>query len=100
MFKGPIPKRKMVLHRCDNKLCVNPEHLYLGTQLDNMHDRLRAGHSPRGQNHYLAKLTDESVKEIRQLIPGYGVFSRKARELNVSRDLVCKVFYGEGWSHV
>ena len=100
LFKAPIPKGKFILHKCNNKLCVKPEHLYAGTQADNMIDRLKAGHTPRGENHYLAKLSNKSVTYIRNLKPSYGIFAAAARKLGVSKDLVTKVFYGEGWSHV
>jgi DNA-binding CsgD family transcriptional regulator len=40
-FNGPIPKRLMVLHKCNNKLCVRPDHLYLGTGADNQVDRMK-----------------------------------------------------------
>ena len=40
---GPIPQDMNVLHKCDNPLCVNPSHLYLGTQLDNASDKFRRG---------------------------------------------------------
>lgn len=42
-FIGPIPAGLSVLHRCNNRICVNPEHLYLGTHIDNMKDRKAAG---------------------------------------------------------
>lgn len=65
-FKGPIPADKWVLHTCDNKLCVNPDHLYLGTRRDNVDDAVRRNRlKPRmGQNNGRAKLTDEQALEI------------------------------------
>ena len=52
MTKGPIPKALWVLHRCDNPLCVNPEHLWLGTPKSNSQDRERKG---RGRNQWKAE---------------------------------------------
>lgn len=65
---GPIPEGMMVLHNCDNSLCVNPEHLCLGTAKQNMIDRSLRGRTnhPRGQEWVSAKLSDEQVRLIRQ----------------------------------
>jgi hypothetical protein len=60
-INGPIPTDKWVLHRCHNKACVNPEHLYLGTHRENMQDMARSGvkkrvyrtHCPRGHRYDL-----------------------------------------------
>lgn len=72
--EGPIPEGLLVLHRCDNPLCVRPSHLYLGTQRENVADmdaRGRRGRgyrmSRRGQEHQAAKLSDEQVEAVRVL---------------------------------
>jgi hypothetical protein len=64
---GEIPKGLHVLHYCDNRSCVNPKHLGIGTQQDNMNDMLRKHRSrdSRGENNENAKLTWEKVREIR-----------------------------------
>lgn len=62
---GPIPPGMQVLHRCDNPACINPEHLFLGTQADNMKDMARKGRSSRGVKNRTAKLTEEQVLAIR-----------------------------------
>lgn len=73
IHNGPIPERKLVLHKCDNKKCVNPNHLYLGTHSNNMQDAWDRGRQPRerpncrGLNHGKAKLSDDDVREIRRL---------------------------------
>jgi len=61
-----IPKGKMVLHKCNNKLCVNPNHLYLGDGSDNMMDRINAGYVHSNLIH--CKLYDEDVEEIRFIL--------------------------------
>ena len=88
LLNGPIPNNKMVLHKCDNKKCVNPDHLYIGDVKDNARDlwergnpfakidyyrktitgfeEKRVAHLPRGKDHSrpIAKLTPSQVMEI------------------------------------
>lgn len=68
-FVGPIPEGMMVLHRCDNRKCSNPEHLYVGTQADNMRDRSERHPNARGYKRPFVprkyKLTDDQVRAIR-----------------------------------
>lgn len=75
-FKGPIPRGLCVLHRCDNKICINPDHLFLGTHKDNVQDMHRKGKwrppSPIrphtwGERNPQAVLSNTQVSEIRRL---------------------------------
>ena len=64
---GDIPEGLCVLHKCDIPICVNPNHLFLGTQADNMLDKTRKGRQQRGIMHPSAKLSENDVLNIRKL---------------------------------
>jgi len=64
---GKIPSNLHVLHKCDVACCVNPGHLFLGTNRDNVNDMVKKGRQTIGERNPMAKLTAEEVKEIRDL---------------------------------
>lgn len=68
-FVGPITLGMLVCHKCDVPLCVNPDHLFLGTQTDNMRDKFRKGRAniKFGVEASTAKLTEKDVLEIREI---------------------------------
>ena len=65
LYRGPIPTGYLVCHTCDVPLCVNPDHLFLGTHKDNMGDRNRKNRTASGERNGNAKLTAEEVAAIR-----------------------------------
>jgi hypothetical protein len=89
---GPIPPGMCVLHRCDNPPCLNPAHLFLGTQGDNMRDMAKKGRAK-------AKLTEEQVRELRQR-KGTRTIYEFAAEYGVSKSLIGYVLNGRVWAHV
>jgi hypothetical protein len=67
LLVGPIPDGMKVLHRCDNRCCVNPNHLFLGTQADNMQDCSSKGRIQHGERAGRVKLSDDDVARIREM---------------------------------
>lgn len=67
LFYGAFQKKLVVCHHCDNPVCVNPGHLFLGTQSDNHKDMVSKGRHPKGEGNGQSKLTDADVAKIRTL---------------------------------
>ena len=102
---GSFPKELNVCHHCDVTLCVNPEHLFLGTNADNSADRDAKGRQVirHGEEFTHAKLTDDDVRAIRKrYIPKHPVHGARAmgREFGVSKTVVRWVISRRIWKHV
>ena len=100
---GDIPKDMCVCHKCDNPLCVNPEHLFLGTQSDNVadrHNKNRDAHV-RGENHGMSKLTPAQVIDIRTQYSS-GCMNQKnlAKKHGVSSAYVSDIVNRRRWKHI
>lgn len=98
--KGDIPVGLMVRHKCDNPPCINPEHLELGTQTDNMgdmSDRGRSSYGVRNPNHVL---NDEIVRDILRRVSEGETQSAMAREYGVSNMTIYTIVHNKAWKHV
>ena len=94
---GAIEKGLCVCHTCDNPACINLNHLFLGTQADNMADMVKKGRQVHGERQHNAKLTDDIVRHMRKenMRP-----TDAARIYGVSKVAASKVMRGITWKHV
>lgn len=103
IFCGPIPDGISVLHKCDIRFCVNPNHLFLGTQLDNMRDCATKGRIKNvpmwGEENPMAKLTQEDVFKMRKIRDEGGhSYRRIADQFNVSSMTAYRAIKKQSWS--
>ncbi len=96
LTKGEIPESLHVLHKCDNIICVNPEHLFLGTQGDNNRDRTRKGRTTRGSKSWRATLTEKDVIFAKKNFNKMRIIDI-AKILNVSFNTIWKIKDGHSW---
>jgi hypothetical protein len=100
-FKDDIPDGNDVLHTCDNILCVNPDHLFLGTKKDNSQDMKAKERHLYGELNTKAKLTEEQVFEIHRMYKTGVISTYKLAELfEVSQSTIWKILKGLRWEHI
>jgi hypothetical protein len=100
---GKIPNNLLVLHKCDNPDCTNPEHLFLGTNLDNVRDKISKGRNANqsGENNPRAKLKENEVIEIRQLYStGYYLQKELAIMFNTPLSSINQIITGKRWKYL
>jgi hypothetical protein len=94
LYVGDIPDGLCVLHKCHNRLCVNPEHLKLGTRADNAKDMTDAGRQAIGSNVMNTKLSEQNAQEIRELYKTEKWTHRDlAQKFKVSRRTIFQVIH-------
>ena len=109
MCVGKIPEGMLVCHHCDNRSCVRPDHLFIGTHRDNAHDRDRKGRQKPGISHATrlfgesvkcSKLTESAVRDIRMMKKiGVRVLDM-ASIFGVHKSTIWNAISGVNWSHV
>lgn len=97
LWIGEIPDGLVVRHKCDNRACVNPEHLEIGTQLDNIQDTIRRGRHAKGESSGNAKLTWNQVQEIREKLKTKKNI-QLAGEYGIGRCAISNIKLGKTWN--
>jgi hypothetical protein len=108
-FRGPIPIGSCVLHRCDNRLCYNPKHLFIGSKADNNADRDKKGRTARGENiaskirgelNVHAKLTTKDVLSIRTRVAAGAKQTKVAELFGVDPSHISNIVLRKNWHHI
>ena len=99
LAKSEIPEGLIVRHTCDNPACCNPDHLILGTQVDNMADKINRQrcNPPKGEQHYNSKLTAEQAIEV------YNsplTQDEIAKLYNIDQSIVSRIKHKDTWKHI
>jgi hypothetical protein len=103
MHHGPIPSGMLVMHSCDNKRCVNPAHLSIGSHKDNSQDMAKKGRWKNvpfiGASHPRATLSELTVQRIR-MARGFLGAKKLAELIGKNANTVASALYGYGWKHL
>jgi hypothetical protein len=97
---GPISDGMFCLHHCDNPPCVRPDHLFLGTQRDNIADMVAKRRQQRGESNGGAVLTEDGVRDIRRRAQMGETHTAIAASIGMSRAAVSLIAEGKRWRHV
>lgn len=94
-----IPEGMCILHKCDNRICVNPNHLFIGTKKDNAEDRDKKGRqaSRKGELNGRSVLTKDQVEKIKSFPTGFGYCNELAKRFNVNKQVIFKIKHGKTW---
>lgn len=102
IWYGAVPTGLYICHKCDNRKCINPNHLFLGTPSDNSQDAIAKGkyYAKRGDDNGMAKLSTDDVLEIIDLLYYGNKSSDIAKEFSVSRCTIHDIKMYRTWKHI
>jgi len=101
LFVGPLPDGYLACHACDNKGCVNPDHIWPGTNQDNIDDACLKGINARGSRSGRSKLTEAQVIEIRNLYAGGGHNQLELAAIyGVDGSVISEIVNRKIWRHI
>jgi hypothetical protein len=100
LFKGKIEPGYFVCHKCDVPSCINPDHLFLGTAIENFNDMRAKKRHAIGIRNRAVKLTEQDVIDIRNKDYSYGDLKLMCEKYNVSHSTICRARSGKGWKHL
>lgn len=104
MFVGEVPRHLDVCHKCDNRICVNPAHLFLGTKSDNIRDMVAKGRQVitdrRGECNGRAIITEKDVLEMRTYFKKGHTIASIARLFKVSETQTARIIKNQSWRHI
>lgn len=100
IHNGKINKNMVICHHCDNPSCVNPEHLFVGTQKENLLDRKLKGRSVEGNKNGRCKLSDKDILAIKRLLAEKIDQRDIAKSYGVAQTTISAINLNKSWSHI
>lgn len=97
---GPIPDDMVVCHKCDTPNCVNTDHLFLGTQQENMTDMVNKGRSLFGEKNPKAVLSEADVMNIRRMYYDGESANSLSEKFNTTQNYIYNIVWGKCWTHL
>lgn len=100
LYIGEIPEGMVVCHKCDNKLCVNPDHLFIGTQEDNIRDCLNKDRNAYGSRNAKAKLKEDDIFSIKVRYKNGVTMQEIGNIFGVSKNTISQVINNKTWAKI
>lgn len=100
LAKGAIPPDMEILHACDNRPCVNPEHLSVGTRKENAQDCVNKKRQTYGERNPMAKMTEDRVMEVRRRFAAGEKQRDLAKAFGMSAPAICNIVRNQRWKHL
>lgn len=101
-FFGNIKNEDLVCHRCDNRKCVSPDHLFIGTAQDNMNDMKNKGRGKyyHGEKNHISKLTEIDINNIRQMRKNGNTYKQISNHFNVHIQNIAAIIQNRTWRNI